>query len=116
MGLDTTHDCWHGSYSSFGRWRVALTQAAGLPSLNEMAGFSKGSAPLSWEPYRSDPLVLLLDHSDCDGELAAEDCGRIADRLDELLPSMPQEWRQATAQFSVGLRAAAAAGEDVEFR
>lgn len=21
MGLDTSHDCWHGAYSAFTRWR-----------------------------------------------------------------------------------------------
>lgn len=31
MGLDTTHDCWHGAYSAFGRWREGLAKAAGIP-------------------------------------------------------------------------------------
>ena len=29
MGLDTTHDCWHGSYGAFSRWREQLAIAAG---------------------------------------------------------------------------------------
>jgi hypothetical protein len=29
MGLDTTHDCWHGSYGGFNRWRNAIAAAAG---------------------------------------------------------------------------------------
>ena len=28
MGLDTTHDCWHGPYSMFMRWRTAIAAAA----------------------------------------------------------------------------------------
>ncbi len=24
MGLDTSHDCWHGPYSQFMRWRTWL--------------------------------------------------------------------------------------------
>jgi hypothetical protein len=32
MGLDTSHDCWHGSYISFGAWRDAVAVAAGLKS------------------------------------------------------------------------------------
>lgn len=39
MGLDTTHDCWHGAYSSFMRWRRMLAKAAGLPPLGLMEGF-----------------------------------------------------------------------------
>lgn len=79
--------------------------------------------PISWERFASDPLVKLLNHSDCDGSIAASDCGPIADRLEEILPLLPAGdagghigfWRDKTADFINGLRAAAAAGEDVEF-
>lgn len=49
MGLDTTHDCWHGAYSSFHRWRCKLAELAGLPPLGEMEGFWNGDpkAPAS---------------------------------------------------------------------
>ena len=33
MGLDTTHDCWHGAYSAFHRWRCMIAKAAGVPLL-----------------------------------------------------------------------------------
>jgi len=39
MGLDTSHDCWHGAYSSFMRWRCEIAKAAGLPPLRFMEGF-----------------------------------------------------------------------------
>lgn len=39
MGLDTSHDCWHGAYSAFMRWRTELARAAGLPPLELMEGF-----------------------------------------------------------------------------
>lgn len=29
MGLDVTHDCWHGAYSAFGRWRAKLAELGG---------------------------------------------------------------------------------------
>ena len=29
MGLDTTHDCWHGAYLAFSRWRDQLAEVAG---------------------------------------------------------------------------------------
>lgn len=43
MGLDTTHDCWHGAYSAFMRWRKMLAAAAGLPPLLLMDGFYVGT-------------------------------------------------------------------------
>ena len=83
------------------------------------------SLPLSWDPWDDDPLVVLLDHSDCDGEIAPEDCNLLADRLEQLLPQLAEleddqghigDWREKTQRFITGLRAAAVAGEAVEFR
>ena len=79
--------------------------------------------PISWDCLRDDPLITLLNHSDCDGEIAASDCGPLADRLAELLPQLPDgkdwghigDWRVKTQTFIEGLRAAAAAGEAVRF-
>lgn len=39
MGLDTTHDAWHGAYSAFMRWRTEIAKVAGLPPLQLMEGF-----------------------------------------------------------------------------
>lgn len=39
MGLDTTHDAWHGAYSAFMRWRCEIAKVAGLPPLELMEGF-----------------------------------------------------------------------------
>lgn len=38
MGLDTTHNAWHGPYSSFNRWRHWLAEQIGIP-LELMDGF-----------------------------------------------------------------------------
>jgi len=160
MGLDTTHDCWHGAYSAFMHWRTKLAELAGYPPLLAMEGFFQpenwwlmtgrpdpkmhkfselehGAAtslsfdaesvfkalPISWKHFESDPLSKLLLHSDCDGSIDSADCGPIADRLTELLPLLPEgdapghigNWREKTQKFIDGLRAAAEAGEDVEF-
>lgn len=146
MGLDTTHDCWHGAYSIFHQWRQEIARAAGLPPLRLMEGFFvRGdhmdplrewgercpnlaesfyrSLPISWITLRPDPLFILLNHSDSDGEIDADDCGPIADRLEELLPDLPEgdncghigNWKDKTQSFIDGLRAASAAGEPVEF-
>ena len=117
MGLDTTHDCWHRSYSSFHGWRKAVCLAAGLGDLDERDGFADaGVAGLPWT--EDDPLIALLDHSDCEGQIDAEDCGPLADRLEALLPELTAEpWHQeATEQFIAGLRQAAVEGEDVIFK
>lgn len=157
MGLDTTHECWSGSYSAFMRWRREIARAAGFPPLDLMLGFYSDDSshysgllmslgvdpdaaltaskeapdkrwlceflPIRWDYFASDPLTKLLHHSDCDGEIAAADCGPIADRLEALLPKLPTgevpgligTWRDRTTRFIKGLRTAAAAGEAVEF-
>lgn len=38
MGLDTSHDCWSGSYRKFNRWRTWLAKQIGLP-LERMQGY-----------------------------------------------------------------------------
>jgi hypothetical protein len=152
MGLDTTHNAWHGAYSAFMRWRKEIAKAAGLPPLELMEGFftpigAQGIAtfyigraidddlvrnsfkgieerlPIKWECLKPSPLHELLYHSDCDGEIPAESCGPIADELENLLPRMPEgeagghigNWRDKTQRFIDGLRAAATAGEPLEF-
>ncbi len=85
--------------------------------------FLAGFEPIRWDVLRPDPLHILLRHSDCDGAIAAADCGAIADRLEELLPRLPRtpdhghigDWTAKTQAFIDGLRRAAQLGEDIEF-
>ena len=148
MGLDCSHGAWSGAYSAFMRWRRKLAQVAGLPPLDLMEGFyvplgGDGMPatlyhgfntepwmadldrllPIRWACLKPSPLHELLYHSDCDGEIAAEHCGAIADALEELIPFLPDEddgghignWREKTRTFVNGLRDAAAAGEALSF-
>ena len=157
MGLDCSHNAWHGAYSAFMRWRKELAKVAGLPPLELMDGFyasldSNGPGiptlyhgrntkdpafgpdsrphladiddrlPISWDCLKPSPLHELLYHSDCEGEIAADKCEAIADALEELIPLLPEGeagglgvWRDKTALFVAGLRAAAAAGEPLGF-
>ncbi len=127
MGLDTTHDCWHGAYSAFHRWRNRIAQAVGI-DLDKMEGFcpisSDGRGGIPWSNLNTNPLHELLSHSDCDGDIPHGNCAAIADKLDELLPKLVGEdggghigsYVERTQQFIDGLRHAADAGEDVEFR
>lgn len=134
MGLDTTHDCWHGPYSQFMRWRQWLNhfvmddrghagdKAAMLISHMgaTVAAIEKAWVDGHYED-QSIPINVLMAHSDCDGEIAAEICEPLADALAALLDRhMPErgiydEQRPATMRFINGLRRAAAAGEPVEF-
>jgi hypothetical protein len=56
MGLDTSHDCWHGAYSAFMRWRQALARAAKFPPLILMQGFY---APNGHRGLPTDALAWL---------------------------------------------------------
>lgn len=177
MGLDTTHDCWHGPYSQFMRWRVWLGEQVGLP-LGLMDGFlshyldkdelksvetalpyghdtipleaivsarevmrgSMGATPISWGITNGDPLMLVLNHSDCGGKIRWWQCGKIAVRLaqvyrrtteaddrellamrkafpDKELPPRGcyDGFRAATLRFAVGCLRAYKARQDVKF-
>lgn len=79
--------------------------------------------PIKWDCLKPDALHELLYHSDCEGEIPFESCAAIADSLERLLPLMPTgdggghigDWKDKTSDFIAGLRAAAAANENVEF-
>jgi len=133
MGLDTTHDCWHGPYSSFMKWREKICEIAGYGNINDREGFytkfdwhrggTKKAVP--WPSYESDALIILLHHSDCDDDISHTDCEAIADRLEECLPSVrradhgniiyPNYFENKTKEFIKGLRNASAMKENVIF-
>jgi len=153
MGLDVSHDCWHGAYSAFMRWRSKLAEVAGLPPLVLMEGFYRSNGdilsdpfsmiinygkddigagrireickqlPIKWDALKPNPLYELLYHSDCDGEIAWENCADIAFELEKLLPLLPNEdagghignWQTKTQCFVDGLREAYTKKENVDF-
>jgi len=101
MGLDTTHDCWSGAYSSFGMWRNAVARAAGytltersdvpwatiqIPGIRFKPENSKGD----WAdgPYVEDPLIYLFVHSDIDGVIHPSEGCHLAERLEQILPAL----------------------------
>jgi len=69
-------------YGSFAEFRRRLALQVGI-ELDRMEGFG-GTRP--WSEVE-DPIRLLLNHSDCDGELNAEACAIIEPRLRELVSS-----------------------------
>lgn len=119
MGLDFSHTDAHWSYGGFGRFRLAAVVGIDLP---RMAGFERGSALAGrpWSTVQSseqEPIIDLLDHSDCDGELTAEQCARIAPRLRELVAHWPEDDydRRHAELLADGMDLAAEAGESLEF-
>jgi hypothetical protein len=68
-----------------------------------------------WASLPHDPIFALLDHSDCDGEIAVDDLLPLADRLDSLGPELGS-WADCATRFADGCRTAASRGEPVEFR
>lgn len=113
MGLDTSHDCWHGPYSSFHKWRVEIARAAGI-DLDAMEGFADEN-PKPWGEYNV--IHEILNHSDCEGEIRWEVCLDLSERLEKLIPEIKKDeyTLQKTKSFISGLRAAWAAKENVEF-
>lgn len=129
MGLDTSHNAWHGPYSSFNDWREKVAQAAGFPDLWDMEGFQSdfrkrdsNREVISWEDERvpKTPLIKLLSHSDCDGELKWQDCKGIADELEKIIDKMPCDeivgyYKGKTEQFIKGCRLAHSRKENIDF-
>jgi hypothetical protein len=70
---------------------------------------------------QSVPINVLMNHSDCDGEIPADVCGPLADALEALMSKkMPpralyDQMRPATERFIAGLRLAASRSEAVGF-
>lgn len=117
MGLDTTHDCFHGPYSAFDRFRVQLAKAIGI-DLHEMEGFTADGK--SWDDVKHG-IVPLLIHSDCDGELTVEECKQIVEGLNELIPNLhdneylPHSTKKRAIQFRDGCLKAIEKNENVAF-
>lgn len=143
MGLDTTHDAWHGPYGSFSRWRTEIAVAAGIiepgESLYPLRGYDSPlvtESPINWDYWDSktdymgkweedpeDVIWVLLAHSDCDGEIKKRFLQPLADRLEGLaLVVDRQEFggftgyaTNRTQRFVDGLRLAASEGKKVKF-
>lgn len=145
MGLDTTHDAFHGAYSAFNSLRQEVAACIGgsypphwLRAFNGELARDKDGYPIrdlsldGEKAYFPDGLqesspgmFEFLSHSDCDGEIAPEMCAKVADALEAVLPDMPTRgvghiaarggYREVLRKFIAGCRAAAAKGEPLGF-
>lgn len=131
MGLDCSHDAFHGAYSAFNRFRQAVAIAMGgsyPPHINPELdkdiwywgdGFSRKTNP---------GLHVFFMHSDCSGYIKASDCKRIADEMEALLPEIAKQGtggghlerdgglEEVTKRFIAGCRDASAKKQKLTFR
>lgn len=98
---DTVQGITNFSYTSFSAFRRAVAASAGI-NLNTMAGYAKeGRLFRPWSCI-NDPIVPLLNHSDCEGELTPEECRQVAPRLREIV----SQWDDENCYKQVGLELA----------
>lgn len=136
MGLDTSHGCWHGAYSAFSRWRNKLAEVAGyeIAEIESEHGLKMDTVLVDWGHLQEniygewaktpdDPLLVLIAHSDCEGKIYPAQAEPLAQRLEALLPLLPNEvggghignWRETTQEFIDGLRLAVSENQAVDF-
>ena len=131
MGLDTTHDCWHGPYSAFARFRVQVAHAVGEPTSTDnreldlwyRGEFANDKGLMGEWPENepADPIYVLLCHSDCDGVIEHRHILPLAERLIGIASNLvdapsANRFKSTLEQFVDGLQRAHDAREHVEFR
>lgn len=134
MGLDVTHNCWNGPYSSFKRFREAVAAAAkkhfgyepvydGVP-LRCYMGWWDFPHDYARDPGHTEPthpLDVFFIHSDCEGWIFPDDMPGLIAALRQLVGYLPEEhddWcqRRSTLQrFIDGPISAEANNEPVRF-
>jgi hypothetical protein len=132
MGLDTSHDCYHGSYSGFKEFRNKLALAAGYKLKSELnlighistyidvdwTQFERENFNGVWKRTWEDPLMYLIAHSDCEGNIEPKEGKPLSARLKEILPLVNKDdiyFVSALNRFITGLDLAASKNENVEF-
>lgn len=118
MGLDTTHNCFHGPYGTFNRFRISLGLQIGI-DLNDFVEY--GGMKSSLNDFNHD-LKPLFNHSDCDGELTPKESEQIIKGLNSVLENfnekLPQDFnfKEKIIQFRDGLIEAVSKNENVIFQ
>jgi hypothetical protein len=127
MGLDTTHNCWHGSYSTFKAFRENVRDAAQshLGYTPDYDAHPERAFYGWWDKDHNftDILDVFFIHSDCEGWVFPTHARPLAARLELLVPHVSDDdgWspefstRGRLVTFIAGLRAAADNWEVVVF-
>lgn len=136
MGLDTTHDAFHGAYSAFNNFRRFLLKSIGgsfPPHENKelLDGHWYWGEGQGYSSETHKGLLEFFAHSDCDGEISPEMCKIVADELEAILPKVEElskteqayghilrdgGWVEVTKRFIEGCRLAHERNEPLEFR
>ena len=102
------------SYGGFSSFRRRIAEQIGLV-LDEMIGFG---GETEWPDPKEEPLVYLLNHSDCDGHLGRKKCEALGPRLRKFIETWPDEsmpngiFRDPLGHdFEMGMRLAAMCDE-----
>jgi hypothetical protein len=117
MGLRFSHCKASWSCTGFNSFRRRLANEIGF---DLDLWWTLGALEGDRTTYR-DPIELLLDHSDCDGELPPEECKVIAPRLRELIKDWPDGIfaggydKEMALLLAEGMERAAEAGEALDF-
>ena len=82
----------HWSYGGFNEFRRRLAREIDV-DLDRMVGFGIREGRHGDRRWSSvnDPIVPLLDHADCEGDLDADDCAKVGPRLRELVAKWPAD-------------------------
>jgi len=95
MGLDCSHDAFHGAYQAFNGLRQKVAEAWGgtYPphkdkTLKEDMWYAPDEYP---DPQKTAPgLFIFFTQSDCGGAISWLDCAIVAKELEELLPKVAE--------------------------
>lgn len=127
MGLDCSHDAFHGAYSAFNLLRKEVANAVGgsyPPHDNRELDGDMWYIDGDTYTAESHPgLFAFLSHSDCDGEFTADECTQVANDLEPLIALLPTEGRghfqggyaSVLRKFVDGCRLAASKNESLLF-
>lgn len=139
MGLDCSHGAFRGAYSAFNRFRQAICYVIGgswpphdkhnnlLWSQDKQPDEDSWYVGKGYSQETHPGLFIFLSHSDCDGEISPEDCLKVANDLERLIPRLAElgaDWghiareggfAEVCQKFVDGCRKAAEAGEPLIF-
>lgn len=124
MGLDTTHNAWHGPYSSFNDFRREILKAYNGTDLFDYAGYemrskkdnNRQSPQIPLSDIDDDGILLLMDHSDCDGGIRWVDCKLVAESVNKVITKLSGNHFHDAIQFSKGCMDAYNKKEDLLFQ
>ena len=117
MALHVSHGCFRGPYTEYNLWLDKLCEVAGY-------GPSYEWEDKTWPHVDTDPLLILLSATPYPTTINPAQCGEIAFRLKEVLPSMARAERlpgaipfsRITSGFILGMKKAASLNESVTFK